>query len=164
VGPPGEVIPETMQTIARELPLTHVVIALQDPWIGRGPNLTDLTIVSAITVVAAFAYHAFREELSARHGGETVASPLPQGELCVFDRRPGGSWTRWLPVMPVFGRDHAVPDVRPGRLICAQWLHDLRIVLLMVLPARSRRAFPARLVADWRDRVVWVSCRRVSRK
>jgi ABC-2 type transport system permease protein len=53
VGPPREVLPATMQQFARALPLTHVAIALQDPWIGRGWNLTELTIVAAITVAAA---------------------------------------------------------------------------------------------------------------
>ena len=63
VGPPREVLPETMQQVARALPLTHAAIALQDPWIGRGTNLTELAIVAGITVVAAgLAYRFFRWE------------------------------------------------------------------------------------------------------
>jgi ABC-2 type transport system permease protein len=63
VGPPRDVLPETMQQIAKAGPLTHVAIALQDPWIGRGWNYTELGIVAAITVVAAgLAYRAFRWE------------------------------------------------------------------------------------------------------
>ena len=63
VGPPREVMPDTMQTIARAFPLTHVAIALQDPWIGRGWNVIELTIVTAIAVVAAvLAYRTFRWE------------------------------------------------------------------------------------------------------
>lgn len=63
VGPPREVMPDTMQTIARAFPLTHVAIALQDPWIGRGWNLTELAIVTAIAVGAAvLAYRTFRWE------------------------------------------------------------------------------------------------------
>jgi ABC-2 type transport system permease protein len=63
VGPPRDVLPETMQQFGRALPLTHVAIALQDPWIGRGTNLTELAIVAGITVVAAaLAYRFFRWE------------------------------------------------------------------------------------------------------
>jgi ABC-2 type transport system permease protein len=63
VGPPREVLPETMQQVALALPLTHVVIALQDPWIGRGWNLVELGIVAAIAVVAAgLASRSFRWE------------------------------------------------------------------------------------------------------
>jgi ABC-2 type transport system permease protein len=63
VGPPREVLPETMQQVAKALPLTHVAIALQDPWIGRGWNMTELGIVTAITVVAAaLAFRTFRWE------------------------------------------------------------------------------------------------------
>jgi ABC-2 type transport system permease protein len=63
VGPPREVLPDGMQQFAKALPLTHVAIALQDPWIGRGWNFTELGIVAAITVVAAvLSYRFFRWE------------------------------------------------------------------------------------------------------
>jgi ABC-2 type transport system permease protein len=63
VGPPREVLPQTMQNVALALPLTHVVIALQDPWIGRGSNLVELGIVAVIAVVAAgLAFRSFRWE------------------------------------------------------------------------------------------------------
>jgi ABC-2 type transport system permease protein len=63
VGPPREVLPPTMQQVALALPLTHAVIALQDPWIGRGWNPVELGIVAAIGVVAAaLAYRSFRWE------------------------------------------------------------------------------------------------------
>ena len=63
VGPPREVLPETMQQIAKAGPLTHVAIALQDPWIGRGWNVAELAIVAAVAVVAAvLAYRSFRWE------------------------------------------------------------------------------------------------------
>jgi ABC-2 type transport system permease protein len=63
VGPPREVMPEAMQQFAKALPLTHVAIALQDPWIGRGVNLIELAIVSGVAVVAAgLAYRSFRWE------------------------------------------------------------------------------------------------------
>ena len=63
VGPPREVLPEAMQQAALALPLTHVAIALQDPWIGRGSNLAELAIVAVIAVAAAaLAYRSFRWE------------------------------------------------------------------------------------------------------
>jgi ABC-2 type transport system permease protein len=63
VGPPREVLPQTMQNVALALPLTHVVIALQDPWIARGSNLVELGIVAVIAVVAAgLAFRSFRWE------------------------------------------------------------------------------------------------------
>lgn len=63
VGPPREVLPQTMQNVALALPLTHVAIALQDPWIGRGWNSVELGIVAAIAVVAAaLAFRTFRWE------------------------------------------------------------------------------------------------------
>jgi ABC-2 type transport system permease protein len=63
VGPPREVLPETMQTFGKAFPLTHVAIALQDPWIGRGWNMTEMAIIVAIAVVAAgLAYVTFRWE------------------------------------------------------------------------------------------------------
>ncbi|MFI5259167.1 MAG: ABC transporter permease [Candidatus Limnocylindrales bacterium] len=63
VGPPREVLPQTLQQVALALPLTHVAIALQDPWIGRGVNLAELGIVAAIAIAAgALAYRTFRWE------------------------------------------------------------------------------------------------------
>lgn len=63
VGPPREVLPEAMQQVALALPLTHVAIALQNPWIGRGTNVAELGIAAAIAIAAAaLAYRAFRWE------------------------------------------------------------------------------------------------------
>ncbi len=61
VGPPRDVLPEAMQQVGKATPLTHVAIALQDPWIGRGTNLIELGIITGIAVVAAaLAYRSFR--------------------------------------------------------------------------------------------------------
>jgi ABC-2 type transport system permease protein len=63
VGPPREVLPDTMRQAALALPLTHVAISMQDPWIGRGSSLAELWIVAAIAIVcAALAYRSFRWE------------------------------------------------------------------------------------------------------
>ena len=63
VGPPREVLPAEMQRVALALPLTHVAIALQDPWIGRGVNVAELGIVVALAAAAAaLAYRSFRWE------------------------------------------------------------------------------------------------------
>jgi ABC-2 type transport system permease protein len=63
VGPPREVLPQAMQQVALALPLTHVVIALQDPWIGRGSNVAELAIAAAIAIMATgLAVRSFRWE------------------------------------------------------------------------------------------------------
>ena len=63
VGPPKEVLPETMQQLALGLPLTHVANAMRDPWIGQGWNVPELVVVAGIAVVAAaLAYRSFRWE------------------------------------------------------------------------------------------------------
>jgi ABC-2 type transport system permease protein len=52
-GPPRAVLPDGARTIGRYEPLTHTVIAIQDPWFGFGWNAGKLGIVAAVTVVAA---------------------------------------------------------------------------------------------------------------
>lgn len=58
-GPPPEVLTEGMRTVADYLPLTHLIIALQDPWLGFGWNGTELLIVTAILGVCALAAWRF---------------------------------------------------------------------------------------------------------
>lgn len=47
-GPPKEVLPSGMQRIAEVLPLTHLVVLMQDPWFGLGWNLNELGIAFAM--------------------------------------------------------------------------------------------------------------------
>jgi ABC-2 type transport system permease protein len=52
-APPRAVLPSGLRDFGEILPLTHVVIAIQDPWFGFGWATTDLVILVAITVAAA---------------------------------------------------------------------------------------------------------------
>jgi ABC-2 type transport system permease protein len=51
-GPPPEVLGSTLRAIGAALPLKHLVVAVQDPWIGRGVNWTETAILVAIFAVA----------------------------------------------------------------------------------------------------------------
>ena len=60
-GPPRDVMGEAMGRVGDVLPLTHVVVAMQDPWLGFGSNAGALTVVAAVTVTAGLAaIRAFR--------------------------------------------------------------------------------------------------------
>jgi ABC-2 type transport system permease protein len=50
-GPPRSIMTGAMRDIGDALPLTHVVKALQDPWLGRGTNGGQLALLVAILVV-----------------------------------------------------------------------------------------------------------------
>jgi len=52
-GPPPEVLTGAMDIIGRITPLRHVIIILQDPYLGFGWNQNSSLIVAGITVVAA---------------------------------------------------------------------------------------------------------------
>jgi ABC-2 type transport system permease protein len=52
-GPPRAIMPAGMRAIGDVLPLTQVVTAVQDPWIGLGTNAGVLALLAAIGVVAA---------------------------------------------------------------------------------------------------------------
>ena len=54
-APPHAVLPSGVRDIAQFEPLTHVVIAIQDPWFGYGWNMTKLAILAGVTSVAAAA-------------------------------------------------------------------------------------------------------------
>lgn len=51
-GPPPEVLSSTLTRVGDLLPLRHVVIAIQDPWLGKGVNWVQMAILAAVTVVA----------------------------------------------------------------------------------------------------------------
>jgi ABC-2 type transport system permease protein len=51
-GPPPEVLGGALRAIGTALPLKHLVIALQDPWIGRGVNWAETAILLGILAVA----------------------------------------------------------------------------------------------------------------
>lgn len=52
-GPPQEVLTETLRMIGGLTPLRHVVILIQDPWLGFGWNTTEMLIVIGFTLAAA---------------------------------------------------------------------------------------------------------------
>lgn len=49
---PREILGEVLRWIGDLLPLTHVVTALQDPWVGFGTNVAELLLVAGVAVVA----------------------------------------------------------------------------------------------------------------
>jgi ABC-2 type transport system permease protein len=51
-APPPDVMGETMRRISEGLPLTYVVRALQDPWLGTGGNGTEILVLAAVLLVA----------------------------------------------------------------------------------------------------------------
>lgn len=62
-GPPREVTTSLMRRVGDVMPLTHVNILLQDPWLGFGWNPVESAIVVGIIVVCAVAsWRLFRWE------------------------------------------------------------------------------------------------------
>jgi ABC-2 type transport system permease protein len=51
-GPPPDAMSPLMNDIATALPLTHVVRAIQEPWLALGTGTDHLVVVTAIFVVA----------------------------------------------------------------------------------------------------------------
>jgi ABC-2 type transport system permease protein len=51
-GPPPEAMSSVMNDIATALPLTHVVRAIQEPWLGLGTGTDHLIVVVVMFVVA----------------------------------------------------------------------------------------------------------------
>lgn len=52
-GPPPEVLTGAMTTLGKIMPLRHVILMLQDPWLGFGWHVSASLVVAGITVVAA---------------------------------------------------------------------------------------------------------------
>jgi ABC-2 type transport system permease protein len=59
-GPPPEVLSPAMTRFADFLPLTHLIVALQDPWLGKGINWAELGILAGIAVAAGAVAAALR--------------------------------------------------------------------------------------------------------
>lgn len=55
-GPPPEAMPSVMRTIADYLPLTHVIRAIQEPWLAIASGTNHLLIGIGVTVVATAAW------------------------------------------------------------------------------------------------------------
>jgi ABC-2 type transport system permease protein len=51
-GPPRGVMTQTMRQLSDVLPLTRVVAAIQEPWLGTGSNVAELVWLSALFAVA----------------------------------------------------------------------------------------------------------------
>jgi len=64
-GPPPEVMSSTMRRISDVLPLTHVIRAIQEPWLDLGDGIGHLLIVLGIFVVSTAVWVA-RSGLVAR--------------------------------------------------------------------------------------------------
>jgi len=52
-GPPREVMGGAMRAISDALPLTYVVTALQDAWLGLGSSAMELRVLTGVLVTAA---------------------------------------------------------------------------------------------------------------
>jgi ABC-2 type transport system permease protein len=51
-GPPRGVMTQTMHQLSDVLPLTRVVTAIQEPWLGTGSNLAELALLTALFTAA----------------------------------------------------------------------------------------------------------------
>jgi ABC-2 type transport system permease protein len=51
-GPPRAVMTQTMRQLSDVLPLTRVVTAIQEPWLGTGSNISELMVLSALFAAA----------------------------------------------------------------------------------------------------------------
>jgi ABC-2 type transport system permease protein len=81
-GPPPDAMSSVMNDISTALPLTHVVRAIQEPWLGLGTGTDHLIVVIAIFVVATLAtlarsgsFGAARERRAGGAGVRPAALP-----------------------------------------------------------------------------------------
>jgi ABC-2 type transport system permease protein len=63
-GPPRGVMTDTMRQLSDVLPLTRVVAAIQEPWLGTGSNTSELVLLSAV-FAAAVAMSAWKNSEAA---------------------------------------------------------------------------------------------------
>ncbi|MBN1190373.1 MAG: ABC transporter permease [Dehalococcoidales bacterium] len=62
-GPPPEVLTGAMRVVGDITPLRHIILTLQDPWLGFGWNAGSSLIVAGITIAAALiSWRYFRWE------------------------------------------------------------------------------------------------------
>jgi ABC-2 type transport system permease protein len=54
-GPPREVLSDGLLVVADLMPLTYSVRAVQNPWLGLGPDTTALTVLVGMLAVATLA-------------------------------------------------------------------------------------------------------------
>jgi ABC-2 type transport system permease protein len=52
-APPRAVLPAGLRDFGEVIPLTHLVLAIQDPWYGFGWRMTDLAILAGVAIIAA---------------------------------------------------------------------------------------------------------------
>jgi ABC-2 type transport system permease protein len=52
-GPPPEVLSGPLRDVAAVTPLKHLIVAIQDPWLGHGTNWAELGVLAAILAGAA---------------------------------------------------------------------------------------------------------------
>jgi ABC-2 type transport system permease protein len=57
-GPPPDAMGDAMSSIANVVPLTHVVRAIQEPWLGLGTPTGHLAIVAGLAVLATVGWMA----------------------------------------------------------------------------------------------------------
>jgi ABC-2 type transport system permease protein len=55
-GPPPDAMSSAMRQIARFLPLTHVTLAIRQPWLGIGHGSWDLAIVAGVLAASALGW------------------------------------------------------------------------------------------------------------
>jgi ABC-2 type transport system permease protein len=51
-GPPSAVLPTALRDFANLFPLSHLVVAIQNPWFGYGWSGTDLAVLAAYSMAA----------------------------------------------------------------------------------------------------------------
>lgn len=51
-GPPRSIMSTPMEAVSNVLPLTFVVRALQDPWLGKGQNTVSLLLLAGVVLIS----------------------------------------------------------------------------------------------------------------